>query len=386
MLSKYRMKSIPVLLRSINLSCRTLCSALQETSGKANYPPIEPVTEEYKKLAARKRLHEKYRKVKTVEEKLFALNLPRYWGWETTVINEGNIPYNFIDFVKYATRTHLVKSDKVPVTNPVSEEELNSLLDIVKPQIQRAILFQESLSYKDDASDIELGELKTKSLIEQVNRILMNNLGRHAPHIFNAEVDYDPRFEAFWKVGGFSQSIDEHARRTEVLERDDIPFEGHDEEDYANRPVEHWFQYFGRVLIQLRAQLPLRPISEQLETPSGGETEQLSAAKFKYSPAFYGLEEKRRFGTTLPGFWPGSESEYQLLSYHSCQHLQGRPPHFGRDEHEDALHSQAMLAGHASCHGHASYQGFSTFNEVTYPLVSQHVITDGRHSRSTSIS
>ncbi|RZF37646.1 hypothetical protein LSTR_LSTR015662, partial [Laodelphax striatellus] len=54
-------------------------------------------------------------------------------------------------------------------------------------------------NHKDDASDIELGELKTKSLIEQVNRILMNNLGRHAPHIFNAEVDYDPRFEAFWK-------------------------------------------------------------------------------------------------------------------------------------------------------------------------------------------
>ncbi|RZF37645.1 hypothetical protein LSTR_LSTR015661 [Laodelphax striatellus] len=145
MLSKYRMKSIPVLLRSINLSCRTLCSALQETPDKANYPPIEPVTDEYKKLAARKRLHEKYRKLKTVEEKLFALNLPRYWGWETTVINEGNIPYNFIDFVKYATRTHLVKSDKVPVTNSVSEEELNNLLDIVKPQIQRAILFQESL-------------------------------------------------------------------------------------------------------------------------------------------------------------------------------------------------------------------------------------------------
>ncbi|XP_039287423.1 uncharacterized protein LOC120352045 [Nilaparvata lugens] len=90
------------------------------------------------------------------------------------------------------------------------------------------------------------------------------------------------------------------------------------------------------------------------------------------------IETFLKYDGSLKRFWPGSDSEFGLVSFHSCNHLLGRPPHFGDQEREDALHAQAMLAGYASCHGQASYQGFSTFNEITYPLISQHVVTDGR--------
>ena len=45
---------------------------------------------------------------------------------------------------------------------------------------------------------------------------------------------------------------------------------------------------------------------------------------------------------------------------------------------QEALHRQGILASFGWLHAQANYLGFTTFNEITYPLVCQSIITDSR--------
>ncbi|XP_075220576.1 mitochondrial ribosomal protein S30 [Lycorma delicatula] len=360
--------------------CRHLSSAVEEYA-KPNYPPIEDLSPAALKKKERFTLHEKYRKLNTIEEKLMALNFPRYWGWETIVLKEGELPYNFLPFAKYVTRTHFKETLTLPLNNCTPDIDPKDLVNVIKSQIQDAILFElferrhrHELEPLEDIDEVQLKNFRLNSIINQINRILTVNLIQYVPQLIHAEVDYNPRLEAFWKVGGFKWSEEEHKIRTEKLDRDDIPFEWKNE---AGKELEHWFQYFGETILQLRSQLPLEPVTDDLKAPV--DLKEIISSEVRYSPDFHGLGKKRRFGTSVPGFWPGNDTnEFGLLSYHSCNHLSVRPPHFGIDEHNEAIHAQAILAAYSWLHGLASYQGFSTFNEMVYPLVTQHVITDGQ--------
>jgi small subunit ribosomal protein S30 len=78
-------------------------------------------------------------------------------------------------------------------------------------------------------------------------------------------------------------------------------------------------------------------------------------------------------GTTIPGFWPGNAREFGLLSYVNRDSTLSEHP-----DKQDVLHAQGVLSSYAWLFGQACYQGFSTFNDPTYPLATQTVITDGK--------
>lgn len=47
-------------------------------------------------------------------------------------------------------------------------------------------------------------------------------------------------------------------------------------------------------------------------------------------------------------------------------------------ERKDAIHRQGILGSFAWLNAQANYLGFTTFNDITYPLVTQSVVTNGR--------
>lgn len=94
-------------------------------------------------------------------------------------------------------------------------------------------------------------------------------------------------------------------------------------------------------------------------------------------PRRIGYTHKYRHGTTVPGFWPGSEHEFGLVSYHDRRFTAGRNPNFKEDE-QCAFNAQGILASFAWLMGQACYQGFSTYNDLTYPLTTQTIFSDGR--------
>lgn len=53
--------------------------------------------------------------------------------------------------------------------------------------------------------DEEKKRLRTEQICRDLNRIIMKSLYDVAPHLIEAEVDYEPRHEAAWMVGGKSR-------------------------------------------------------------------------------------------------------------------------------------------------------------------------------------
>ena len=47
----------------------------------------------------------------TVEEKLYHVNKPKYYGWKTYVINAASIQPTSLDFVQYVTNTTVVENE-----------------------------------------------------------------------------------------------------------------------------------------------------------------------------------------------------------------------------------------------------------------------------------
>lgn len=95
---------------------------------------------------------------------------------------------------------------------------------------------------RESDHDVKLSEeekhrRRTESIVKDLNKILMKHLSAKAPHLLNAEVDIEPRHEAFWMCGGIEPPIDKKI----WLERKPKPTE-----EEKKEPIDRPFQYFGR--------------------------------------------------------------------------------------------------------------------------------------------
>lgn len=101
--------------------------------------------------------------------------------------------------------------------------------------------------------------------------------------------------------------------------------------------------------------------------------------KVNIDPRTLGFTTHHQHGTTIPGFWTGNVREYGLISYQDRNFMNIRRNEiYGEEDKQAALHSQGILSSYSWCFAQACYQGFSTYNDITYPLTSQTVITDGQ--------
>jgi small subunit ribosomal protein S30 len=106
------------------------------------YPPILDTSYIARKQRMENEWYEKIKSIKTVEEKLFEINMPRYYGWRSIMLSEGSIPYDSLPFVQHVTRTHLREfKDLAPYSTDL-EEDSNKLLEQVKPWIEEALIFE----------------------------------------------------------------------------------------------------------------------------------------------------------------------------------------------------------------------------------------------------
>lgn len=141
-LKSHSLKSVlkPRLLR-ICSSCR-LNTLNDEYVEKPEYPPILDVSP---KATARRELleyHEKFKRLNTVEEKLFAINMPRYTGWNSLLIKEGNLPYGILPFTQYITKTRFTETTALPFPNTVSSAQIEHFLNKIREQVQEAVILQ----------------------------------------------------------------------------------------------------------------------------------------------------------------------------------------------------------------------------------------------------
>uniref|UniRef100_A0A0K8SKB9 28S ribosomal protein S30, mitochondrial n=1 Tax=Lygus hesperus TaxID=30085 RepID=A0A0K8SKB9_LYGHE len=344
------------------------------------YPQILDLSNEAKNRRERERYRDRINAQDTVEEKLFFQNLRYYYGTKCYWLEESKLPIDSLSFVKYITRTRSVEADLKSFQQLMAfnSSEVKELLERIRPYLQEALLFELLGRTKENLSE----EKAAGVLVERINDVLLSSLSMQYQHLLDATVDYNPRLEAFWLAGNFHPSVELYKERTNEKKR----LEKENKRKVKPEPididpaqvVEHHIQYIGHPLVQLRSKLPLTQLDTDMVADRDPELDKFLSETY-YSPSLrFGLQEIRRFGTNLPGFWPGDECEHGLISYHYMKDVNDVPDSMVEAERRSRLKSQAILSGFGWLHAQAALLGFSTYQELTYPLTSQQVITDGR--------
>ncbi|KAH8354871.1 hypothetical protein KR084_012880 [Drosophila pseudotakahashii] len=341
------------------------------------YPDIRDPSFKARKQKDAADWHEEIRQVATVEEKMIKINMPRYYGYKVVDFNDSKIPYNALPLTQHYTRTVLEDlvvpsaSTSPEVAAPTSED---ALLKAAREDVIEALEFAhdyyrhlEKLPNATPPSAVERERILTQIIVEQLNRALLQALGEEYKHLAEVEVDYNPRHEAFWAVGGVNppKNVQQSKKGREWQKED------------ANESVDRLVQYTGAPYLSLRHRKQLSPWKTTAESEDLALSKQLP--RFKHDPRTLGYSTKHQHATNVPGYWPkGNEQNFGLLSFQSRAQLQLRPQSYGEQDQLEALHSLAIKSSYAWLLAQANYNGFNTYNELTYPLNTQTVITNGR--------
>lgn len=200
------------------------------------------------------------------------------------------------------------------------------------------------------------------SLIQEVNRLLLNYLSPDYEHINELEMDLNPRHEAFWFVDGIMPPERVTKLREKMWQK-----------NMANDPILRPYQYLGQPILTLRHKNPLDPI---IQTVSKTRDD---VPVYKYDCRTLGYTTEYRHGVTIPGFWPGASNEHAILSYQRRSFIPlNTISALQKSDQQNMIHSLGIQSSFAWLHGIASYHGFSTFNDITYPLTTQTIVTDGK--------
>lgn len=113
----------------------------EENNSKDLYPPILDLSIKAKKDRETLDMHQKIQALNTVEEKLLALNVPRYYGWDSIVLNENKVPYNFLPLVQNITKTHLHQVKNEVVSAPLTQDKLKQVIDRIKIQLEKILVY-----------------------------------------------------------------------------------------------------------------------------------------------------------------------------------------------------------------------------------------------------
>ncbi|XP_053695027.1 28S ribosomal protein S30, mitochondrial [Sabethes cyaneus] len=352
-----------------HLSTRALAKPVGEYTNQPEYPPIQDLSFKEKKKREIANWHDKIKQLSTVEEKLFEINMPKFYGYKTHLITDQKFPYNVLPFAQYATRTHFIE-DTLPESYTKLSEDSNKILETLRGELEDIIGFEHSVYTRpeNNMSPEEREEIASSSLLKGLHRVLINHLSNQYAHLNELEEDLDPRHEAFWFLGGISPP----ALVRKIKEGVEW------QKPYANDPYDRKLQYIGKPYLALRHKHPLEPLAHVSLDSLNLKEEQIEIPQFKYDPMTLGYQTEQRHATTIPGFWPGDLHEFGTISFQRRSHALLRHHYCAINDIQEALHSQAIFASYAWLIGQACYQGFSVFNDLTYPLTTQTVITNGK--------
>ncbi|XP_037815353.1 28S ribosomal protein S30, mitochondrial [Lucilia sericata] len=333
----------------------------------AQYPEIKDPSFTARKEREALSFQEQVQKAATVEEKMIKINMPRYYGYKVVQLHDERLPYNCLPAIQHYTRTLY---ENMP-SELKADEKLNSYVETLKGDIQEALeVAHDYFNQKyPDASDLEPKErerILTQVIVEQINRALINGLSADYQHLQEAEIDYNPRHEAFWSVGGIQ------APKNIVKAK-----EGHEwQKHLAKEPVDRLMQYKSEPMLALRHRLQLS--SWKTEEESNNIELANKVPRLEFDPRSLGFTTGYQHGTNIAGHWPSNMAGFGLLSYQSRAGFHIRPQSSATDDHNEALHAHAIQSSFAWLLAQANYNGFNTFSELTYPLNTQTIITDGK--------
>lgn len=123
--------------------CFKRLSSAAAVVNEPQYPPIIEQGPLADKLRRKEKWHDWLKSHDTVEEKLFELNMPKYYGWRSVILRDNAVPYNFLPWAQFATRTHLEITDAIPYYSDASlDSAASELSSQLKSDVENVILFE----------------------------------------------------------------------------------------------------------------------------------------------------------------------------------------------------------------------------------------------------
>ncbi|XP_030381539.1 28S ribosomal protein S30, mitochondrial [Scaptodrosophila lebanonensis] len=357
-------------------------TAHSEYTDTPEYPPIRDLNFKSRKRQEATDWHEEIRKVPTIEEKIIKLNMPRYYGYKVVDLTDTKIPYNALPLTQHYTRTafeELSAPTPVPAPAPVppaeggADDKFEAFVKTARADVIDAVElahddYRNKLTLLDTPPDAVTRELQlTQIILEQLNRVLLQTLIADYAHLHEIEVDYNPRHEAFWVVGGVDPP------KNVVKSKQGREWQ----KEYANDTVDRMVQYTGAPYMALRhhQQLPTWKTAEESENAALAQ----QLPRFNNDARTLGYPTKYQHAVITPGYWPSAHApNFGFLSFQSRARLQLRPNPNDLQDLQEALHALAIQSSYAWLLAQAYYNGFNTYNELTYPMNTQTVITNGR--------
>uniref|UniRef100_A0A1I8MAF7 28S ribosomal protein S30, mitochondrial n=1 Tax=Musca domestica TaxID=7370 RepID=A0A1I8MAF7_MUSDO len=369
----WKVRSVPLCRLYNSTTTKNALAATQKATDNdeywetPQYPEIKDTSFDGRKKDEAKTWHEQIQKTPTVEEKLIKINMPRYYGYKVVHMNEERLPYNCLPAIQHYTRTHFE-----PMENEVKEDEkLSAFVTALKERIVDVVEFSHDFyRYKLDLNPemdaVEREKTYTQIIVQQIHRELTNNLAADFPHLHELEVDYKPRHEAFWAVGGIE------APKNVIKSKEGREWQ----KDSAKDPVDRFMQYKSEPYLALRHQSQLQPWKNENEYTN------LTLAKglprYEYDPRTLGYITGYQHGTNIPGYWPSNVNTFGFISYQTRAPFLRRPESYGEEDKLNALHAHAIQSSFAWLLAQANYYGFNTFSELTYPMNTQTILTNGK--------
>lgn len=342
-----------------------------EYTEEAEYPEITDYVVQndlHRDKQARLKWYQQIRQLPTVTQKMFELtNLDRQ---HVIRIKAWSGHYNNLYHYQNMTRTNLIhglpdlynQMDVSPVKSAARDAILDAVLlscgDISQRRIGRMRRPEE------DRMPVHLqpDAFKCENLLSDLANIAIKACARTSPHLLDCQVDINPEVQSFW----YLRQMDMPNKSLKYMHTGNFF-------PHSNTGV----QFIDSAAVNIRSRIPLDPVVDQ--DHDSVVTEKFTSTK--RNPAADGFAFKRWRVATHAGFWPGTDDfHFPHLTLYPLSCLMFRNYVAGRelDDRDYAINGMGLMYSFAWCNSLAFYQGFSPYDELTYPFVTQTICTDGQ--------
>jgi len=374
---------------------------INEYNENPKYPPISKFKSKDEERTAKAK--SMVQNLGTVEEKMYQINRPKYYGWYSYMIDPDYMPADVLDFAKFSTWTSVREGLPNYFQDQNLDEKSAKVINEIGQLIEQVILNEtcyrqpshmvsnDRLEYSELSSHgpgmlhpYNLEKVTSENIIKSIHEVIQSHLSQSESHIKESGEGYDARNESFWFRGGVQPDQMMRRKRKGLVDKmADQKAKGFQyvefPDDYIESSYERCLQIKHRSVVQVRHE---HPLAEFVSRDDAICTES-DVPIMDYDPRTFGLKAKCQHGTNIPGYWPEDSNQQGLLSYHTRLNVfnykcigQSAIKNEQIERQQDI--SKGIFTNFAWLLPQACHLGFSPLNELTYPLVSQSVNTDGR--------
>lgn len=376
----------------------------------AQYPPIPG--HKNKKETDDAKAKSFMNKLKTVEEKQYQINRPKYYGWYSYKLYQDWIPADGKDFLQFATQTRVI--DGLPSCYHSQEDDnVDKLVDQIAPLVEQLVINDQLYSergsevsndliplqdnnavYWGGGREYKLEQFRSEQLITKVHQMVSTLLAgkEGGQHLQAVSEDFRTRNEAFWFRGGINPDKSmlkkrEGTKKTQQRARDKgYKISGNDgrpsviSDTEVTAPYERALQFQGMNTVQVRCKDPLAPFVSRSD-PLATEPGQVPIVP--HDPRTWGYRATTQHGTNVPGYWPQDDNQHGLLLFsHRTNRYNSEAMASSGVINDQVVKDQMTGRAILNCFGwllpQAVHLGFGPMTELTFPLATQAVLSDGK--------